>query len=165
MSSRLGLIRGNDRYQNVSAALDAIADDVDLRGVDQILVKPNFVSPDRPLCATHVDAARAVLDWLRARTETPIVVGEGAAQKSTWAAFENYDYLSLPDEYRDVSLMDLNADQTVELIAFDWRLRPLPLKASRTAVQSRFRISIGPAKTRAPRKVSMGEGLLASSTR
>ena len=147
MSSRLGLIRGDDRYQNVTGALNAIADDVDLRGVDQILVKPNFVSPDRPLCATHVDAARAVLDWLRARTEAPILVGEASAHKSTWQAFENYGYLSLPDDYRDVSLMDLNADQTVGLTAFDWRLRPLSLKASRTAVQSRFRISIGPPKT------------------
>jgi uncharacterized protein (DUF362 family) len=147
MSSRLGLIRGDDRYQNLSAALKAIADDVDLHGVDQILVKPNFVSPDRPLCATHVDAIRALLDWLRARTETPIVVGEASAHTNTWQAFENYGYLSLPDEYRDVSLMDLNADQAVELTAFDRRLQPLSLKASRTAVQSRFRISIGPPKT------------------
>jgi uncharacterized protein (DUF362 family) len=147
MTSRLALIRGDDRYQNLTAALSAVADDVDLRGVEQILVKPNFVSPDHALCATHVDATRAVLDWLRARTDVPMVVGEGSALKNTWEAFENYGYLSLPDEYRDVSLMDLNADQAVEMTAFDWRLRPLSLKASRTVVQSRFRISVGPPKT------------------
>jgi uncharacterized protein (DUF362 family) len=147
MTSRIALTRGDDRYENVTTALNAIADDVDLRGVDQILVKPNFVSPDHPLCATHVDAARAVLDWLRARSDLPIVIGEGTALKNTWLAFENYGYLSLPDEYQQVSLMDLNADEVVELTAFDWRLRPLPLKASRTAVESRFRISVGPPKT------------------
>jgi uncharacterized protein (DUF362 family) len=43
--------------------------------------------------------------------------------------------------------MNLNADDTVELTAFDWRLRPLRLKASRTVVQSPLRISIGPPKT------------------
>ena len=43
--------------------------------------------------------------------------------------------------------MDLNADEPVELTAFDWRLRPLSLKASRTVVESRFRISVGPPKT------------------
>ncbi len=147
MPSRLALTRGDDRYQNLTAALDAIVDDVDLRDVAQILVKPNFVSPDHPLCATHVDATRATIDWLRARTDVPIVIGEGTALRSTWDAFENYGYLSLPDEYRDVSLMDLNTDEAVELTAFDWRLRPLRLKASRTAVQSPFRISVGPPKT------------------
>ena len=147
MTSRVALTRGEDRYENVTAALNAIADDVDLRGVDQILLKPNFVSPDHPLCATHVDAARAVLDWLRARSDVPIVIGECTALKNTWLAFENYGYLSLPDEYQQVSLMDLNADEVVELTAFDWRLRPLPLKASRTAVESGFRISVGPPKT------------------
>jgi uncharacterized protein (DUF362 family) len=147
MASRLALFRGDDRYHNLIAALDAIADDIDLRGVDQILLKPNFVSPDYPLCAAHVDAARAALDWLRARTDAPIIIGEGTALRSTWDAFENYGYLSLPDEYRDVSLMDLNADEPVELTAFDWRLRPLRLKASRTVVQSPFRISVGPPKT------------------
>ena len=147
MTSRLALFRGDDRYQNLIAALDAIADDVDLRSVDQILVKPNFVSPDHPLCATHVDATRAVLDWLRARTDAAIVIGEGAALRSTWDAFENYGYHSLPDEYPDVSLMNLNADEAVELTAFDWRLHPLRLKASRTVVQSPLRISVGPPKT------------------
>ena len=38
MTSRVALTRGDDRYENVTAALNAIADDVDLRGVDQILV-------------------------------------------------------------------------------------------------------------------------------
>jgi uncharacterized protein (DUF362 family) len=147
MTSRLALIRGDDRYQNLTAALDAIADDVDLRGADQILVKPNFVSPNHPLCATHVEATRAALDWLRARTRAPIVIGEGSALRSTWDAFENYGYRSLPDEYPDVSLMNLNADEAVELTAFDWRLRPLRLKASRTVVQSPLRISVGPPKT------------------
>jgi len=147
MTSRVVLIRGDDRYQNLAAALDVIADDVDLRGVDQILVKPNFVSPDYPLCATHVDATRAVLDWLRARSDVPIVIGEGTALKSTWDAFENYGYLSLLDQYQGVSLVDLNADEAVELTAYDWRLRPIQFKASRTVVQSPFRISIGPPKT------------------
>ena len=66
-----------------------------------------------------MDATRAILDWLRARTDAAIVIGEGAALGSTWDAFENYGYRSLPDEYPDVSLMNLNADEAVELTAFD----------------------------------------------
>lgn len=147
MTSRVALMRGEDRYRNITAALDAIAADVNLDGADQILVKPNFVVSDRPLSATHVDATRALLDWLRVRTDAPIVIGEGTASSSTWKAFENYGYLSLPDEYPDVSLMDLNADEAVELTAYNWRLHPLSLKASQTLVGSPFRISVGPPKT------------------
>jgi uncharacterized protein (DUF362 family) len=147
MTSRLALIRGDDRQQNITAALDAIAADVKLGGIEQILVKPNFVALDSPLATTHVDAARAVLAWLRARTDAPILIGEGTASKNTWSAFESYGYMSLPEEYQDVRLMDLNVDEAVDLTAYDWRLRPLPLKASRTVVESRFRVSIGPPKT------------------
>lgn len=147
MTSQLALFFGNDRYQNITNALDAIAEDVDLRGVERVLIKPNFVRPHCPLAATHVDATRAVLDWLRARTQVPIIVGEGTASSSTWISFESYGYLSLPDEYRDVSLMDLNGDETLKVRAFDRRLRPLWLKASRTLLESSFRISVGPPKT------------------
>jgi uncharacterized protein (DUF362 family) len=147
VTSQLALFFGNDRYQNINNALDAIAEDVDLRGVEQVLVKPNFVRPHFPLSATHVDATRAVLNWLRARTQVPIIVGEGTASSSTWISFESYGYLSLPDEYANVTLMDLNADETLEVRAFDRRLRPLWLKASRTLLESSFRISVGPPKT------------------
>ena len=146
-TSRISLIRGDSRHQNITQALDAIEADMDLTGTDQILVKPNLVVPDCPLAVTHVDAVRAVLEWLRARTDRPIVVGEGTAMSNTWEAFENYSYLELPNEYEDVQLMDLNSDETVELTAFNWRLRPLQLTASRTANQCPLRISVAPPKT------------------
>ena len=147
MPSRISLITGEDRRHNITAALDAIADDVDLASVGQILVKPNLVGISNPLGVTHVDAIRAVLEWLRAHTDVPIIVGEGTAHSNTWHAFEIFGYLPLPDEYPDVTLMDLNSDAAVELTGLTVRLRPLSLEASRTAVQSPFRISIGPPKT------------------
>jgi uncharacterized protein (DUF362 family) len=157
MSSRVSLVTGDDRRGNIVRALDAVAEDIEpLLGVEEVLVKPNLVCSDNPLAVTHADAVRAVLDWLRQRTDVPIVVGEGTALSSTWAAYEAFGYRTLPSEYRNVRLVDLNADETMELEAFDWRLRHRVLKASRLAVQSSLRISVGPPKTHDAVLVTLG---------
>jgi uncharacterized protein (DUF362 family) len=142
----VGLTRRGSRRETVAAALEAVADQVDLEGVRRILVKPNFVATDRPLAATHVDAVRAVLDFLRARYDGSIVVAEGAALSPTWDGFRNYGYESLVKEY-GVTLLDLNADDTVEVAVYDRRLRPMRLRLACTAVEADFRISICPPKT------------------
>jgi len=71
---RVALVRGQSRRENVTAALESIAGQIGLNGVHRVLVKPNFVSVNRQLAATHVDAVRAVLDFVRARYDGPIVV-------------------------------------------------------------------------------------------
>ncbi|MCS7283988.1 MAG: DUF362 domain-containing protein, partial [Anaerolineae bacterium] len=142
----VSLTRRNSRRETVAAALEAVASQIDLRGVRQILVKPNLVTPDRQLAATHVDAVRAVLDFLRARYDGPIVVAEGSAFRDTWTAFANYGYLSLPEEY-DVVLMDLNGDETVPVTVYDRRWRPRTLRVAWTVVESDFRVSVCPPKT------------------
>ncbi len=157
MASRVSLVRGENRRQNILAALDAIAADIEpLLQVDEILVKPNLVCADNPLAVTHVDAVRAVLDWLRQRTAVPIVVADGTALSSTWEAFRRNGYQTLPEEYPAVRLMDLNADESITLSAFDWRLRPHSLEASRMATQSKLRISLAIPKTHDVVLVTLG---------
>jgi len=134
------------RRRNALAALDRIADQVALGGVRCILVKPNFVSVDRQVAATHVDAVRAVLDFVRARYDGRIVVAEGAALSSTWDGFRNYGYESLVEEF-EVELVDLNADDVVPVQVYDRRMRPLTVYLARTAVEADYRISVGPPKT------------------
>lgn len=143
---KVGLMRGASRRETVAAALEAVADQVDLSGVRQVLVKPNFVSTRRPLAATHVDAVRAVLDFLRARYDGPVVVAEGSAMEPTWEGFRNYGYEPLVDEY-GVELRDLNGDETVEVVVRDRRLRPMRLRLARTVAEADFRVSVCPPKT------------------
>lgn len=66
MAATAGLIRGDNRYDNVRAALDLVADDIGFDGGRQVLIKPNLVA-HRQLAATHNDALCAVLDFARAR--------------------------------------------------------------------------------------------------
>ena len=145
--SRVALFQGDDRRQNILQALNLVGDDIDWASKPRVLIKPNFVSTERPLSATPVEAVRALLDWLRRRYDGPIVIGEGTATRNTWEGFANYGYLSLPDEYPGVELRDLNADEPAAVRVFDRHLRPLTLRVARSALQSDCRIAIGPPKT------------------
>jgi len=146
MKSRVALIKGNDRHDNITQALALIEDGIDLGDKKRILIKPNFVSTRRQLAATHVEAVRAVLDWLRPRYDGPITIGEGAAVSDTFDGYRNFGYLDLAEEY-NVRFVDLNQDQWVPVQVYDRRLRPMAVRVARTTLESDFRISVGPPKT------------------
>ncbi len=107
--SRLSLVRGTDRREIVRRSLELIADDV-WAAVDRkkrVLIKPNMAVDKNPLAVTHVDAARAVLDFLRPRCRKPIVVAESGVL-NTADGFRNNGYFALEKEY-GVKVVDLNA--------------------------------------------------------
>jgi uncharacterized protein (DUF362 family) len=142
----VALIHGPDRYSNIGRALQSIAGDMDLSGRQRVLIKPNFVLTHKPEASTHVNAVRAVLDFLRDRHQGPIVIAEGPALQPAAEGFRRYGYESLAQEY-GVELRDLNNDPAVPVTVYDWRLQPLRLHLARTVLDSDFRISVGPPKT------------------
>lgn len=144
--ARVALFQSQTRYETILGALNLVETDVDLCGVRRLLVKPNFVSTTVQLAATHVEATRALLTWLRRRYDGSIVVAEGSAIEATEEAFRNFGYLPLADEF-GVELRDLNQDAWERLEVFDRHLRPMPLRVARTVLESDFRIAIGPPKT------------------
>ena len=147
-ASRVALVRGDDRYANIRRALELIADDIDLAGVERILVKPNVISTTRPLAITHIDALRALLDFLRERTSCQITIGEGSgtATPDTMTAFHHLGYLSLKEQY-NVQLVDLNTDEPVPAEILNSELKPLTVRLARSVVDADYRISICPPKT------------------
>jgi uncharacterized protein (DUF362 family) len=111
---RLSLVKGKDRREIVYRSLKLIEDDV-WAAVDRkksVLIKPNMAVDKNPLAVTHVDAARAVLDFLRPRCRKPIVVAESGVL-NTGDGFRNNGYLALEKEY-GVQVIDLNADPVFE---------------------------------------------------
>jgi uncharacterized protein (DUF362 family) len=145
-TARVALIKGDDRYGNIARALDLIADTIDLRSKERILIKPNFVTVDRPLAATHVDAVRAVLDFLKPRTSARITIGEGAALGDTLDGYSRYGYGELAAQY-NVELVDFNRGEWVEAPVYSRSFADMPLRLSKTVVESDLRISVGPPKT------------------
>jgi uncharacterized protein (DUF362 family) len=148
---QVALVQGADRYENVAAALAAISGQVSLAGVRRVLIKPNFVSTTKQAASTHVEAVRAVVEFVRARYDGPIVVGEGAALSPTWDGFRNFGYESLADAYAagaGVELADLNVDDVVPVRILNRRFRPKTVYLARTVVEDGiYRISVGLPKT------------------
>lgn len=128
-SSSVALIKGNDRSENIYKALKLIEDQV-FSGIQgrQILIKPNFVQTSKQLAATHVDAIRGILEFLRQHYKKEILIGEATATKEgTMVGYKNYGYLDLEKKYK-AKLIDLN------LGAYEYRYtigannQPIPIR-------------------------------------
>lgn len=146
--SRVAVVKGEDRYSIVSKALQLIRDDVNpasIRG-RRVLVKPNLVSSSIELAATHLDAVRAVVDFLQPFEPNRILVAEGSAS-GTWEAYERFGYRRLEKDYGNLELLDLNDDsyETILLETLDGNGKEV--RISRTAKECEFRISVARAKT------------------
>jgi uncharacterized protein (DUF362 family) len=146
--SIVGLSSGEKRHENVKRALELIEPELEsaLEGKKSILIKPNFVSTKRQAAASHVDAARAVLDVVRGMSKADITIAEGAAQIPTSQGFTNFGFERLAKEY-GANLVDLNTDRYVEIDLYDRNLKPLTFRISKTVLDSDFRVSLALPKT------------------
>jgi uncharacterized protein (DUF362 family) len=106
---RLSLVRGEDRREIIYQSLKLIEDDV-WAAIDRkksVLIKPNMAVDKNPLAVTHVDAVRAVLEFLRPGCRKPIVVAESGVL-NTADGFRNNGYAAVEKEF-GVKVVDLNA--------------------------------------------------------
>ena len=145
MKSRVALIKGSNRSQNIDASLRLIEDEINLKGKNNLLIKVNFVSTSNQLAATHVDAVRSLLLFLRERYDGKITIGESASGPAR-AGYERFGYLNLVKEF-GVELADFNQDKWELVDLYDSALNPMKLHFSRQVIDSDYRIAIGPAKT------------------
>jgi uncharacterized protein (DUF362 family) len=145
--ARVALIKGDDRKTNVREALELIKDDIDLKGRHP-LIKVNFVSTHNPLCATHCDAVRAIVEFLKDRGETRITVAEGATLGTTSRGFREYGYLELAKEY-ELELTDLNDPDSWKLVyVIHPDMKPHPVKVADPMLDpNNYIISVTPMKS------------------
>jgi len=145
-ASRVALVRGDDRYQNVRQTLELIADQIDLADKQRIVIKPNFVSATNKSAATHVDAVRAVVEFLWDHGVQKATFAEGCAVGDVRQGIRRLGYTDLIKRF-GLEVVDLNTDKGVSVSLYDRSLGPLTLEVARTAVESDLRISVGPPKT------------------
>lgn len=143
--STVALVKGPDRYQNIAQALALLGEEA-VSGTRH-MVKPNFVSTEVQLAATHREAARAVVDFVRQHTGHPVIIAEGAATSDTFKGYKNFGFTELADIYDDVELRDLNRD-TFQIVAlYDQDLKSRPFRIAKTVLESDHRISLAIPKT------------------
>ena len=94
--SDVAIVRGDERRQNILKALELIEEQISLG--ERIVVKPNMVSVTKTLSGTHAEALDGVLDFIRQRTDSEIVVAEGSAyakhiniERQSYARFGTLD--------------------------------------------------------------------------
>ena len=112
---KVALVKGENRKENVRKALEHIPDDIDLQGRRPI-IKVNFVSTYNLLSATHPDAVRAIVEFLKDRGEKDIAVAEGATIGTTPRGFREYGYEDLAREY-GLELIDLNGPDSFKTVS------------------------------------------------
>ena len=145
--ARVSLVKGNDRREIVYQSLKLIEDEVlGSIGNKQILIKPNIVLSNCPLGVTHVDAVRAVLDFLAPHYKKQIIIGESGVQ-NTLDGFKNYGYFELEQEY-DVKVVDFNKGSYQYRYVFGKEHQPQPIRIVSTLLDpSVYLISVARMKT------------------
>jgi uncharacterized protein (DUF362 family) len=83
-------------------AVDALA------GFPRIIIKPNMVNGSPPQVTTDVRCVTAIVEYLRERLDTEIVVAEGSGEGSTLGNFKQNGYEQFAQEF-GVELVDLDA--------------------------------------------------------
>lgn len=140
------VFRGLDYFtQDIVRIIDSI--DIDDHHKNYILIKPNCIVTDNNLAVTHVEAIRAVLDFLKPIWQGRIIIAEGSGIGNTMEAFKNFGYLDLKKLYPNLEYSDLNYSNAIFINIFDKDLKPLRIKIANTVQESPLRISVGPPKT------------------
>lgn len=150
---KVSLASEDNRYDTVFTSLDLIKkeinDEIALldEKEDYILIKPNCLAATKQLCATHVDALKATLDFIGSLWPGRIVLAEGSSMGNTMEAFHNYKYESLKTDFPKIEFLDLNYSDAIFIDIVDNDLKPVTIQVSNTVLEAPMRISVGPAKT------------------
>lgn len=75
----------------------------------QLIIKPNMVVTNKPLCATHVDAMRALLEFLKPIYKGQIIIAESSSSVNSSDGFKAYGYLDLANEF-NLKFVDINSE-------------------------------------------------------
>ena len=131
--SKVSFTTGTDRREMVYQLLKPFEREIKdgIKG-KQVVIKSNFVRLDTPLCATHADAVRGLLDFLTPIYKDPVVIGASTAMTDKAAVgFQNYGYMNLPSKY-NVKLIDLNEEPSTTLWILDKNRYPLNIEIINT---------------------------------
>ncbi|UCD08336.1 MAG: DUF362 domain-containing protein [Dehalococcoidales bacterium] len=143
---KVALTTGDKRSENIRDALDLIKDDIDLTGKKDVFIKVNFVDTEIQTAATHVDAVRPLLEFIRSRYEGKISIGEQTKMGPVRDAFEHYGYIDLLTQY-NVNIVDMKEGNWEIIHLYDSNLQQMDIHFSSEMLKSDYLIAIGPPKT------------------
>jgi uncharacterized protein (DUF362 family) len=150
----VALVKGRDRYRNISEALALLGKEA-VCGARHV-IKPNFVSVEVQQASTHREAVRAVLDFVRRHSDSPVIIAEGAAASDTFKGYENFGFMGLAEKYDGIEFRDLNRDAYEVITLYDQDFKVTPVRVAKTILESDNRISLTIPKTHDTAIVTLG---------
>ncbi len=107
-TSRVSLAAGDDRANIAFKSLEPFKKEIAAAiGNKRVVLKPNNVIINVPLCATHVDNLEGIVEFLHSIGKKNIIVAESPANGSALDGFANYGYNKLAAKY-NVKLVNLD---------------------------------------------------------
>ena len=109
-TSRVALTAGNDRANLAFKALEPFKREIAAAiGNKRVILKPNNVIINRPLCATHADNLEGILEFLKSIGKTNVAIAESPAMGSALEGFSNYGYNKFVGQY-GVKLLEIDKE-------------------------------------------------------
>jgi uncharacterized protein (DUF362 family) len=147
--SSVSFTSGTDRVKMMSEVMKPFEKQIreGLKG-KQLVIKPNLVSTNVPLCATHVDALRGVIEFIKPFYKGQIIIGESSAGKGDpTPGFDAYGYFTLQKDY-NIKFLDFNKEKGVPMFILDKNIRPDKIEVSEVLVNpNNYVISLSRLKT------------------
>lgn len=131
-TSEVAITTGDNRADMAFRALKPFSKQIaQAIGKKRVVLKPNNVSIDIPLCATHVDTLEGILEFMKSIGKADqCIIAESAAGGATMDGFSNYGYMKLLDKY-PVKLVDLDSEKIEKMYVFDEKdFKPHPVRVS-----------------------------------
>jgi len=117
--SKVSLMAGDDRAKIAFDSLVPFKKEIAAAiGNKRVVLKPNNVIIDRPLCATDAQNLEGIVEFLHSIGKTNIVIAESPANGSAMDGFSNYKYDKLAAKYK-VKLVNLDTEGYEMVYVFD----------------------------------------------
>ena len=131
-NSQVSLITGSNRTEMVFNALKPFAKEIaQAVGYKRIIVKPNMVEKDIPLCATHKDTIEGILEFFKSINKLDnVVIAESIAFGPANDCYDCYGYIPIAEKYK-VKLLDLDEHPyRIHYVMDEADFQPKPIKVS-----------------------------------
>ena len=150
LGSRVALTAGDDRADNVFRGLSEFRDQI-ARSIAgrRVVIKPNNVSTEVQLAATHADCLEGTLEFLKSIGKLDAaVIAESAGAGPTREGFHNFGYPRVAEKY-GVRLVNLDETETETIHVFDQvDMQPHAVRVAKMLLdQSNYVISAAMPKT------------------
>ena len=117
--SRVSLAAGDDRAKIAFDSLTPFKKEIAAAiGNKRVVLKPNNVIVNVPLCASSADNLEGILEFLHSIGKTNIVIAESPANGTAMEGFANYGYDKLAAKY-NVKLVNLDAEKYQIVLCID----------------------------------------------